>query len=88
MCSAWRKIASLIKSVISLEKPDLLKNVIELSPCCSSEKLVQMPLVDLVSQNKAVEASHAQATAVEASYTQAMAVEASYQSSKTQLNYI
>ena len=47
-----------------------------------------MPLVDLVSQNKAVEASHAQATAEEVSYTQAMAVEASYQSSKTQLNYI
>ena len=67
MCSAWRKIASLIKSVISLEKPNLLKNVMELSPGCSSEKLVQMPLVDLVSQNKAVEASYTQAMAVEAS---------------------
>ena len=70
--------------MISQEKPYLLKNVVELSPCCSFEKLVQMPLVDLVSENKAVQASHAQATAVEACYTQAMAVEASYQSSKTQ----
>ena len=78
MCSAWRKIAFLIKRVKSQQKPNLLKNVIELSPRCSSEKLVQMPLVDLVSQDKAVQASHAQATAVEACYTQAMTVEASY----------
>ena len=31
MCLAWRKIASLTKSVISLEKPNLLKKVTKTS---------------------------------------------------------